>query len=387
MGRRQLVPEMGGLVLAQRSVSTAKSPSRKSPSRIKLGGGKTKPSSKGGLRVQEQQYVGIDLHRRRSVIVRMNDAGEVLNVSRVANDPVALAMTVAEAGPEPEVVLEACYGWYWAADLLQAEGARVHLVHPLGLHWDTRRVKNDVKDATELANRLRRNDLPEAWIAPPEVRELRELVRYRAKLTALRTSAKAQIHAVMAKLGILPPQPEMFGPSGRRLLDAMDFPGPYGLRVESLRDLLEIYDREHVMVDREIARWLKDDPGYNAIQALHGIGPVTAAILVAEIGNVHRFASARHLCSWAGMTPKLHESDTHSYKGRITKQGSTIVRWAAMECVVRYHGGAQIAPAYRRIAERRGNNIARVAAARKLLTLVFYGLRDGEIRCLYPEAA
>ena len=67
----------------------------------------------------------------------------------------------------------------------------MHLVHPLGLHWDSRRVKNDVKDATELAQRLRRNDLPEAWVAPGEVRQLRELVRYRAKLVALRTSAKA----------------------------------------------------------------------------------------------------------------------------------------------------------------------------------------------------
>jgi hypothetical protein len=85
----------------------------------------------------QQQYVGIDLHRRRSVIVRMNDAGEVVGVSKVDNDPLSLAMAVAEAGPDPEVALEACYGWYWAADLLQAEGARVRLVHPLGLHWDT----------------------------------------------------------------------------------------------------------------------------------------------------------------------------------------------------------------------------------------------------------
>ena len=115
----------------------------------------------------------------------MNDAGEVLEVSKIDNDPVALAMAVAEAGPDPEVALEACYGWYRAADLLAARGARVHLIHPLGLHWDTRRVKNDVKDATELANRLRRNDIPEAWVAPPPVRELRQRVRYRAKLTAL----------------------------------------------------------------------------------------------------------------------------------------------------------------------------------------------------------
>jgi transposase len=334
-----------------------------------------------------QQYVGIDLHRRRSVIVRMSDAGDVLDVTKIDNDPVALAMAIAEAGPNPEVALEACYGWYWAADLLQAEGARVHLVHPLGLHWDTRRVKNDVKDSTELAHRLRRNDLPEAWIAPPEVRELRELVRYRAKLTALRTSAKAQVHAVMAKVGILPVFPDMFTMQGQRALDEMDFPGPYGLRVESLRDLLEIYDRELALVERQLHKELKDHAGYRALQTLHGVGPITAAILVAEIGDISRFPSARHLCSWAGMTPSLHESDTKSRRGHITKQGSMIVRWAVVEAVARYHGGEAIAPTFRRIAERRGQMIARVAAARKLLTLAFYGLRDGEIRCLYREAA
>ncbi len=72
--------------------------------------------------------------------------------------------------------------------------------------------------------------------------------------------------------------------------------------------------------------------------------------------------------------------------GPTDKQGSTIVRWAAVETVVGHHGGEPIAPAYQRIAERRGNKIARVAAARKLLTLVYYGLRDGEIRCLYRQA-
>jgi len=80
-----------------------------------------------------EQYVGIDLHRRRSVIVRMTPAGEVLQTVRVDNDPVALSLELAKAGPDPEVVLEATYGWYWAADLVQACGARVHLAHPLGV--------------------------------------------------------------------------------------------------------------------------------------------------------------------------------------------------------------------------------------------------------------
>jgi len=262
-----------------------------------------------------QQYVGIDLHRRRSVIVRMTENGEVLECVRIANDPVALSLELAKAGPDPEVALEATYGWYWAADLLEADGAHVHLVHPLGLHWDARRVKNDERDATELAHRLRRRDLPEAWIAPPEVRELRELIRYRAKLAALRTSAKAQIHAVMAKLGILPPQSEMFGPTGQVLLDAMPFEGAYAIRVESLRDLLEIYERELALVERALHSRLAEHKGYIAIQALKGVGRVTAAIMVAEIGEVGRFPDARHLCSWAGLTPPTTSPTPRSTAG------------------------------------------------------------------------
>ena len=336
---------------------------------------------------QQRQYVGIDLHRRRSVMVRMTGDGEVLECVRIDNDPVAMSLELAKAGPDPEVVLEATYGWYWAADLLQAEGANVHLVHPLGLHWDTRRVKNDERDATELAHRLRRDDLPEAWIAPPELRELRELVRYRAKLVSLRTSAKAQVHGVMAKAGILPAYGAMFGPAGQALLDQMPFEGAYAIRVESLRDLLELYERELALVTRELHRRLAEDRGYVAIQAIRGVGPIMAAIFVAEIGDVSRFPTARHLCSWAGMTPSHRESDAKVRRGHITKQGSSLVRWAAVEAVARFHGGDPIAPAMRRISGRRGLMIGRVAAARKVLTLAFYGLRDGEIRCLAEREA
>ena len=152
----------------------------------------------------DRQYVGIDFHRRRSVVVRMSAAGEKLSSVRIPNDPVAIAAAVAEAGSDPEVVVEATYGWYWVVDLLQASGARVHLANPQGLNWGQRRVKNDERDAIDLADMLRLGRLPEAWIAPPATRELRELVRYRAKLVALRSGLKAQVHAVMAKEGVLP---------------------------------------------------------------------------------------------------------------------------------------------------------------------------------------
>ena len=331
-----------------------------------------------------RQYVGIDLHRRRSVIVRKNAEGEVLAKVHIDNDPVALAQAVAPAGPEPEVVLEATFGWYWAADVLTELGARVHLAHPLGNNWGNRRVKNDERDANDLVDLLRLGRLAEAWIAPPEVRELRELTRYRHKLMRLRSGLKAQVHAVMGKNGVLPARRDMFGPGGTAQLDALSLPVPYELRLESLRDLIDIYGREIEILDRRIHSRLRDDAGYRAIQAIHGIGPVLAAVFVAEIGDVGRFPAPDRLCSWAGLTPRHRESDTKVRRGSVTKQGSRLVRWAAVEAISRNHGGDKIKADYRRIAERRGRNIGRVAAARRVLVLVYYGLRDGEIRCLTP---
>ena len=121
-----------------------------------------------------------DLHRRRSVIVRMTEDGRKLETVRITNSPAALRAEIAKAGAHPRVVVEATYGWYWAADVLEEAGAEVHLAHPLGVKaFSYRRVKNDERDAADLADLLRMGRLPEAWIAPPEIRELRELTRYR----------------------------------------------------------------------------------------------------------------------------------------------------------------------------------------------------------------
>ncbi|EFL29551.1 transposase [Streptomyces viridochromogenes DSM 40736] len=122
---------------------------------------------------------------------------------RILNDPVALGMQIEQAGSHPDVVLEATCGWYWAVDMLQVAGAEVHLVHPLGVKgFGYRRVKSDVRDAVDLAELLRMGRLPKSWIAPKEVRELRDLVRYRATLVALRSGLKAQVHAVLAKQAV-----------------------------------------------------------------------------------------------------------------------------------------------------------------------------------------
>ncbi len=332
----------------------------------------------------KSEYVGVDLHRRRSVIVRMSPDGEQLSTVKIDNDPLALAAAIAEAGPSPHVVVEATYGWYWAADVLEACGAQLHLAHPLGMKGITsnRRVKNDERDAVLLADLLRLGSLPEAWVAPPATRELRELVRYRTKLVQMRASLKSQAHAVMAKEGVLPSLSDMFGPAGQAALDAMPLGQAYTIRMESLRDLMEAYDAQVSMLESEIHRQLKDHAGYRAIQAIDGVGRVFGAIFVAEIGDISRFSGPEKLCSWAGLTPRHRESDTTIHRGSITKQGSKLVRWAAIEAVAKRRGGSKLRADFARIAERRGKPKARVAVARKLLGLVYYGLRDGEIRCL-----
>ncbi len=175
----------------------------------------------------ERRYVGIDLHRRRSVIYTMTGEGEKVSCVRIANDPVALSLAVAEASRDADVVVEATYGWYWAVDLLQADGHRVHLAHPSGNDWGNRRVKNDERDARDLADLLRLGRLAEAWIAPPAVREVRELVRYRAKLVQLRSGLKTQVHAVMTKEGVLPSMTDMFCQAGQRELDRMELADVY----------------------------------------------------------------------------------------------------------------------------------------------------------------
>ena len=224
--------------------------------------------------------------------------------------------------------------------------------------------------------------LPEAWIAPPATRELRELVRHRAKLVGLRSGCKAEVHAVRAKCGIQVLMSDLFGVEGTALLDRLDLPAPYAARIGSLRRLMDDLDFE---IDHfaGLARGrLAREPGYTAIQQIPGIGPVLAAVFVAEIGDGTRFPAASKLTCWAGLTPKHHESDTHVHRGRITKQGSRLVRWGAIESVKTIPAHSQVGQLRERVADRRGRNIGSVAAARRQLEFVNYALRDGHVRAL-----
>jgi transposase len=248
-----------------------------------------------------------------------------------------------------------------------------------------RRVKNDERDAADLADLLRMGRLPEAWISSPQVRELRELTRYRVKLVRARTSCKDQVHAVLAKLGIPVTCTDIFGVWGNIWLDGLALPQPYAGKVASLRKVCALLAAEIALLDAAIASLLEHHPGYWAVRALPGIGPVLGAVIVAEIGDITRFPHPARLCSWAGLTPRHRESDTKVSRGRITKQGSRILPWALIEAIQHVPAGHPLRQRKDDIIARRGKeakNIAKVAMARQLLTWVYYAMRDGQVRDL-----
>src|SRR5207244_218224 len=144
-------------------------------------------------------YAGIDVHRKRSQVSLVDGDGKELLNRNVDNGSDAMLEILEDLEPGTPVAFEAAYGWGWLADLLEERELEAHLVHPSACKAiASARLKNDKVDARMLAHLLRTDLLPEAWIAPKEVRDLRVLLRHRASLVRVRTSLKNRIHAVLA---------------------------------------------------------------------------------------------------------------------------------------------------------------------------------------------
>jgi transposase len=328
--------------------------------------------------------VGIDLHRKRSHVAAVDERGGELFSRRIANDPDTFVALLGELDGESKIALEATYGWEWLADLLEDHGYELHLAHPLRTKAiASARVKTDAVDARTLAHLLRADLLPEAYVAPRELRDLRDVLRQRVVLTHMRSALKNRVHALIARQGIQRTHADLFGSGGRRFLDDVGLRPDPRARLETLLRLIADFDREIDALAHEIDRRAKHDPRVDVLCQIYGIGRYLGMLIVAEIGAIERFPSARHLCAWAGLPPTVRSSDARARLGHISGQGSKALRWALVEAAQKAcQGGGPLRHDFERIAKRRGRKIAKVAVARKILTLCYYGLRDGEIRCL-----
>lgn len=153
--------------------------------------------------------------------------------------------------------------------------------------------------------------------------------------------------------------------------------------MDSLIALIDDFDREITDTTREIEQRAREDDRVDVLTQIRGVGRYTALLIIAEIGDIERFPTARHLSSWAGLAPTVRSSDGKARIGHISRQGSPALRWALVEAAQKITtGSGPLRDKFERIAKRRGRKIAKVAIAREILTLSYYGLRDGEIRCL-----
>jgi transposase len=232
-------------------------------------------------------YVGVDLHRKRSHVVALDSAGEVVVSRRIANAPAEFLRIFGELEPQPiEVVFEATYGWSWFADLLTDAGIPAHMAHPLATKAiSAARVKNDAVDAKTLAHLLRTNLLAEAWIAPPDAREARRLVRSRAGLVRMRSRVQSQLHALLADLGIIPELSTLFGPAGRHWLAELQLPATARRRLDAGLRLIDAVTVEVKHADADLRAGFARDARVRRLLPIPGIGLVTAATVVAEVSR------------------------------------------------------------------------------------------------------
>jgi transposase len=323
-------------------------------------------------------YVGIDVHRKRSQVAVVDQAGKVLANRNVVNGVEPILKVIGQYSTHTPVAFEAAFGWGWLVERLDDYGYEPHLVHPTRCKAiAAARLKNDKVDAETLAQLLRADLLPEAWIAPPATRALRALLRHRVGLVRLRTLLRNRIHAVLADHGQDRPAGCWTGP-GRDWLTGLELPPVSRLVID---DCLSIIDGLQLVIDRldvQVHDHARGDPRVKVLTQLPGVGEFTAVVMLAEIGDVSRFASARKLASWAGLTPTVRGSDTHVRHGHISKQGSVWLRWILIEAAQTAKRNPEFAESYRAMSRRRGKKIATIAVARKLLTRAWHLLADAE---------
>jgi transposase len=310
-------------------------------------------------------YVGIDVHRKRSQVAVIDTGGEVLANRNVPNGAEPILGVIGGLPPGTPAAFEAGFGTGWLVELLEDYGFTPHLVHPSRCKAiASARLKNDKVDAAILAQLLRADLLPEAWIAPPPVRQLRALLRNR-------------IHAILGEHGHDRPTGCWSGP-GRAWLASLALPTVSREVVEDDLALIDALDAVVGRLDWEIRQRARSDPRVKVLTQLPGVGPFAALVILAEVGDVSRFGSARKLASWAGLTPTVRGSDRVAHYGHISKEGSVWLRWVLCEAAQTAKRSPEFAATFQRIAKRRGRKIATTAIARKLATRAWHLLTDAE---------
>lgn len=326
-----------------------------------------------------QTHIGVDLHQRFCYLTAMDASGRVLRQEQVVNEVEALRGWLRQMPGPRQVVVEASGFWPAFVRAVEPEAERIVMVHPLRVKAiASARLKNDRVDSETLAHLSRADLLPEAWMADEATQQLRLLTRLRMAMGRLRAQAKNQVQAVLHQEGFPKPVSDVFGKRGRAWLRAIELSAGGRRGVEAWLRQIDCLDGEIEAQKKELERMAADDARARWLQTVPGIGAYSAMVILAEIGDVHRFASKRALASYAGLTPVVRESAGRRKRGTIGHHGSGTLRWIMLQVA---QVAARYSPAARawvvKLKQRKAPQVALIALARKLLTAVWALLRHG----------
>ena len=251
------------------------------------------------------RWVGIDLRRRRSQIAIIDDEGELTFSRPIVNDVTRFASCSAtRTHPMWRLRRPTAGSGSPRCSRRPATTCTSHTrcVRRRSPRPGSRPTRSDAKTLTHL---LRCALLPEAYIAPPELRDLRELLRHRATLTRMPTAVKNRVRALLARQGIRQEHSDLFGKGGHEFLTSLASPDVSRQRLDSLLALIADFDREITATTREIDARAKADERVGVLCQIRGVGRYTAMLVIAEVGDVKRFPTARQLCAWAGLAPTV----------------------------------------------------------------------------------
>jgi transposase len=309
----------------------------------------------------------------------MDDLGEIVSEGRCPTSELPLHPAFSLEGGK-RAVMEAGGNWYSVYDALEPVVEELILAHPLRVRAiAAARVKTDAIDARTLAHLLRTDLIPAAYVPPRDVRDLRELLRYRMDLVKQRTALKNRVHALLAKEGLSSPVSDLFGRQGRRWIDELILPAQQRFQLEGYLTVLDCLTGQIGAADKRVQTECASNPVAKLLTTIPGVGPLSALVIFAEIGDMQRFDSPQKLCSFAGLAPRVYSSGGKTRRGPITKQGPSALRWVLIEAAhfaVRRPGRLQ--GLYLRLRRGKHPSVAITACARELLVAVYHIWKRGE---------
>lgn len=335
----------------------------------------------------KKYYVGVDLHKRYTTLTAINQEGEVVMYEKeIPNSSTEILISKLLSIGEPQellVAFESCSNWYWLDELLSQHSIEHVMSHPkITKYISAAKQKTDKVASLRLAKLLRTSMLPTAYILPAHLRCLRDIARHRIILTKIQTSVKNRLHAVLRNFNLIFPYSDLFSLKGSLWLDnAIKYlPTHYQFTVKNYIKLVNLLEQQIQQTTYKIHLEMHNHPQVLLLLEIPGIDVFLAVVIILEIGDIRRFPSSKHLCSFCGVVPTVRQSGEISYTGHLSYDCNMYLKWAITQAAVQVKRIKEhpFRSFYEKLESKKGTKKAIIAVARKIAVSIYHMLSKNQ---------